>query len=128
MGIRAEVEWVDCRERFPRDGIPVAAAITGRFASDDADERDPDAGLEFWLVRPMYFTTLHFDEDERKYHDCFVDSDGVVRLPYARGGDNPQDDDELITHWAYLPTLPDTTVDYLTGEDAKTARANALGK
>ncbi|MGW0059572.1 AQJ64_40280 family protein [Streptosporangium sandarakinum] len=128
MDMRAEVEWVDSRERLPRDGIPVAAAITGRFPSDDADERDPNAGQEFWLVRPMYFTTRHFAEDGREYHDCFVDSDGVVRLPYGRSGDNPQDDDDPITHWAYLPTLPGTTVHYLTGEEAKTARASALGE
>ncbi|XVS30876.1 AQJ64_40280 family protein [Microbispora siamensis] len=60
----------------------------------DADERDPDAGQEFWLVRPMYFTTRHFAEDGREYHDCFVDSDGVVRLPYGRDRDDPQDCDD----------------------------------
>lgn len=65
MGIRAEVEWVDSRERLPGDGMPVAAAIAGRFASDGADEGDPIAGQEFWLVRPMYFTTRHFAEDGR---------------------------------------------------------------
>jgi hypothetical protein len=106
----------------------VAAAITGRFASDDAEEGDPNAGQEFWLVRPMYFTTRHFAEDGREYHDCFVDSDGVVRLPYGRGRDNPQDYDDPITHWAELPTLPGTAVHYLTGEEAKSARANALGE
>nr|WP_205825960.1 AQJ64_40280 family protein [Microbispora catharanthi] len=106
----------------------MAAAITGRFVSDDADELDPNAGQEFWLVRPMYFTTRHFAEDGREYHDCFVDSDGVVRLPYGRDGDDPQDCDDPITHWAELPTLPGTTVHYLVGEEAETARANALGE
>ncbi len=128
MDMRAEVEWVDSRERLPGDGMPVAAAITGRFVSDDADELDPNAGQEFWLVRPMYFTTRHFAEDGREYHDCFVDSDGVVRLPYGRDRDDPQDCDDPITHWAELPTLPGMTVHYLVGEEAKTARANALGE
>ncbi|TLP54490.1 AQJ64_40280 family protein [Microbispora triticiradicis] len=126
MGIRAEVEWVDSRERLPGDGVPVAAAITGRFASDDADERDPDAGQEFWLVRPMYFTTRHFAEDGREYRDCFVDSDGVVRLPYGRDRDETLEFDDPITHWAELPTLPGTNVHYLLGEEAEAARANAL--
>ncbi|WP_431914802.1 AQJ64_40280 family protein [Nonomuraea jabiensis] len=121
--MRAEVEWVDSRERLPEDGIPVAAAIAGRYAPEDgADECDPAAGLEFWLVRPMYFTTRHFDEDGREHRDCFVDSDGIVRPPYGRDGEDP------ITHWAYLPTLPGTTVHYLTGEEARTARAKALGE
>ncbi|MFV2175523.1 AQJ64_40280 family protein [Actinomadura sp. LOL_016] len=120
--MRAEVEWVDVRERRPREGMPVAAAIMGRDASNDANERDADAEQEFWLVRPMYYTTLHFAEDGREYHDCFVDSDDVVRLPYGR------DCDEPITHWAELPTLPGTTEHHLMGEEAKTARANALGE
>ncbi|GIH60885.1 hypothetical protein Msi02_17020 [Microbispora siamensis] len=128
MNMRAEVEWVDSRQRLPEDGMPVAAAITGRFASDDVDGRDPNAGQEFWLVRPMYFTTRHFDEDGREYHDCFVDSDGVVRLPYGRDREDHQICDDPITHWAELPTLPGTTVHYLVGEEAKTARENALGE
>ncbi|XVQ90457.1 hypothetical protein ACQP15_02735 [Microbispora siamensis] len=33
-----------------------------------------------------------------------------------------------ITHWAELPTLPGATVHHLVGEEAKTARANALGE
>lgn len=126
--MRAEVEWVDSRERLPGDGMPVAAAITGRFVSDDADELDLNAGQDFWLVRPMYFTTRHFDEDGREHRDCFVDSDGVVRLPYGRDRDDPQECDDPITHWAELPTLPGTTVHYLVGEEARTARENALGE
>jgi hypothetical protein len=76
----------------------------------------------------MYFTTRHFAEDGREYRDCFVDSDGVVRLPYGRDRDDPHDCDDPITHWAALPTLPGMTVHYLVGEEAKTARANALGE
>ncbi|GAA4095803.1 MULTISPECIES: AQJ64_40280 family protein [Actinomadura] len=127
--MRAEVEWVDVRDRVPRDGIPVAAAISGRYRSNDADEGDPYAGQEFWLVRPMYYTTLHIAEDGREYRDCFVDSDGVVRPPYGRKGtDLLTDSIEPVTHWAELPTLPGTTVHHMVGEEAKAAREHALGE
>ncbi|WP_307167996.1 AQJ64_40280 family protein [Streptomyces sp. B3I7] len=53
------VTWVDARERLPRSGTPVAAAITGRYPADSATGSDTALGEEFWLVRPMYFTTLH---------------------------------------------------------------------
>ncbi|MFD0657113.1 AQJ64_40280 family protein [Thermocatellispora tengchongensis] len=125
--MRAEVEWVDSRERLPEDGTTVAAAITGRFAAG-ADEEDPIAGKEFWLVMPMSFVTRHFDEDGREYNDCFVDFDGYVRPPYGRDGDDPQICDDPITHWAELPTLPGTTAHYLVGEEAKAARDRALGE
>ncbi|WP_460073469.1 AQJ64_40280 family protein [Streptomyces sp. YKOK-I1] len=95
------VEWVDARERLPRSGTPVAAATTGRY---------PD-GEEFWLVLPMYFTTLHLAEDGTEHHDCFVDSDRVVRLP--RGG---RPCAEPVTHWAALPTLPGTAVHQVLGD------------
>nr|WP_281424999.1 AQJ64_40280 family protein [Streptomyces auratus] len=68
---------------MPRSGTPVAAAITSRYAADSATESDTALGKEFWLVRPMYFTTLHWSEDGAEHRDCFVDSDGVVRLPYG---------------------------------------------
>jgi len=126
MNMRTEVEWVDSRQRLPEDGMPVAAAITGRFPSDDAD--DPGAGQEFWLVRPMYFTSRHCTEDGREYRDCFVDSDGVIRLPCGREDDDPRVCDDPITHWAALPTLPGATVHYLMGEEAKAARTKALGE
>jgi hypothetical protein len=70
----------------------VAAAISGRYPPDDptAPGYPPDDPQEseqdFWLVRPMYFTTRHVADDGMEYHDCFVDSDGVVRLPYGRPG------------------------------------------
>ena len=96
------VTWVDARDRLPRSGAPVAAAITGRYPPDSDAEGDADdpLGEEFWLVRPMYFTSLHFGADGAEDTDCFVDSDGVVRLPYGLGGA------ETVTHWAELPTLP----------------------
>jgi hypothetical protein len=124
----AVVEWVDARERLPsdRDGWPVAAAISGRYAPDDpaAPGYPPDDPQEheqdFWLVRPMYFTTRHVAGDGTEYRDCFVDSDGVVRLPYGRPGT------ESVTHWAALPALPGMTVHLMLGEEARTALQNAL--
>ncbi|GAB2918861.1 AQJ64_40280 family protein [Streptomyces mayteni] len=106
----SSVTWVDARERLPRSGTPVAAAITGRYPAD---------GEEFWLVRPMYFTTLHLGADGAKHRDCFVDSDGVVRLPYGLTSD------ESVTHWAELPTLPGGTTHAVLGEDVRPALRNA---
>jgi hypothetical protein len=122
------VEWVDARERLPRDqdGIPVAAAISGVYPPDDptAPGYPPDDPQEleqdFWLVRPMYFTTHHVADDGTEYRDCFVDSDGVVRLPYGRPCDEP------VTHWAALPTLPGMTVHGVLGGEARTALRNIL--
>lgn len=107
----AVVEWVDARERLPEPGSPVAAAIAGRY---------PD-GEDFWLVRPMHFTDRHIAEDGTQRRDCFVDSDGVVRPPYGRPGDEP------VTHWAYLPALPGRAAHGLLGDDARTALRNILG-
>jgi hypothetical protein len=104
----------------------VAAAISGRYPPDDpaAPGYPPDdpqeSGQDFWLVRPMYFTTRHVAEDGTEYRDCFVDSDGVVRLPYGRPCDEP------VTHWAALPTLPGMTVHLVLGEEARTALRNVL--
>ncbi|MET8957440.1 AQJ64_40280 family protein [Streptomyces sp. NPDC004533] len=121
------VTWVDARERLPRSGTPVAAAITGRYpadsatqsAADAADAADTASGEEFWLVRPMVFMTLHWSEDGAQHRDCFVDSDGVVRLPYGRTSA------ESVTHWAQLPTLPGRTTHLVLGEDVQSALQNA---
>ncbi|KPC64644.1 AQJ64_40280 family protein [Streptomyces chattanoogensis] len=115
------VTWVDARERLPRSGTPVAAAITGRYPADGATESDTAVGEEFWLVRPMVFTTLHWSEDGAEHRDCFVDSDGVVRLPYGLPGD------ETVTHWAELPTLPGGLTHGVLGEDVPSALQNAWG-
>ncbi|PJJ06553.1 hypothetical protein BX264_7085 [Streptomyces sp. 2333.5] len=40
------------------DGDGNKADANGKVKSDTA------LGKEFWLVRPMYFTTLHWSEDE----------------------------------------------------------------
>jgi hypothetical protein len=126
----AVVTWVDARNALPPSGTPVAAAITGRYPADsDADSgtesdtalgSDAALGEEFWLVRPMYFTTLHFGEDGTEHRDCFVDSDGVVRLPYGLPSA------ETVTHWAELPTLPgEMTTRAVLGEDVQPALQNA---
>lgn len=117
------VTWVDARERLPRSGTPVAAAITGRYAaaSADASEADTASGEEFWLVRPMVFTNLHRSEDGAEHRDCFVDSDGVVRLPYGLASE------ETVTHWAELPTLPAGTTHLVRGDGVRSALQNAWG-
>ncbi|MGW2330466.1 AQJ64_40280 family protein [Streptomyces sp. NPDC001700] len=113
----AMVEWVDARERLPRDGVPVAGATCGRYPPAPGEEE----GEEFWLVLPMYFTTRHFGEDGTEYRDCFVDSDGVVRLPYGHPCA------EHVTHWAELPALPGMDVRQVLGEGARDAVRGVMG-
>jgi hypothetical protein len=107
----AVVKWVDVRERLPMIGFPLAAATSGRYRAEPGEA----SGKDFWLVLPMHFTDRHITEHGTEYRDCFVDSDGVVRLPYGRPSA------ETVTHWAYLPTLPGMTVHSTIGEDARTA-------
>ncbi|MER7153732.1 AQJ64_40280 family protein [Streptomyces lydicus] len=117
------VTWVDARERLPRSGTPVAAAITGRYPADRAPESEAEAdtasGEEFWLVRPMVFMTLHWSEDGAEHRDCFVDSDGVVRLPQGLPSA------ETVTHWAELPTLPGGTTHLVLAKGVQSALQNA---
>ncbi|WUR28479.1 amine oxidase [Streptomyces jietaisiensis] len=110
--VEATVEWVDARERLPRDGLPVAAAVTGRYPPEREGD-DPASGEAFWIVLPMYFTRRHFAEDGTEHLDCFVDSDRVVRHPY---GGPPCE--EPVTHWAALPALPGLDVHIVLGEKA----------
>ena len=117
----AMVEWVDARERLPKDGLPVAAATTGRYPPySEAEPDDDHSGQDFWVVMPMRFAARHVGEDGTEYRDCFIDSDRIVRLPYGRPGTDP------VTHWAYLPTLPGLTVHSLVGEGVRTALEGAL--
>ncbi|MEV7380646.1 AQJ64_40280 family protein [Streptomyces lydicus] len=116
------VTWVDARERLPRSGTPVAAAITGRYPADRDDpesEADTASGEEFWLVRPMVFMTLHWSEDGAEHRDCFVDSDGVVRLSHGLASA------ETVTHWAELPTLPGGTTHLVLAKGVQSALQNA---
>jgi|ERR1700760_1605536 len=112
----AVVEWVDVRERLPRTGYPVAAATSGRYGAESGEA----PGQEFWLVLPMHFTDHHIAEDGTEYHDCFVDYDGIIRMPHGGPGT------ETVTHWAGLPPLPGMTKHSALGEDAQTALRNAL--
>lgn len=113
------VTWVDVRDGLPRNGIPVAAAITGRYPADSAAEPGTASGEEFWLVRPMYFTTRHWSEDGTEHRNCFVDSDEVVRLPHGLGSE------ETVTHWAELPTLPGGTTHAVLGKGVQRALQSA---
>jgi hypothetical protein len=114
--LRIQVTWFDARESLPWDGAPVAAAITGPHPDADDPEKVPVE--EFWLVSPMVFTRQHWSEDGTEHRDCFVDSDGIVRLPYGLAND------ESVTHWAELPTLPGMTTHLVTGEDVQPALRN----
>ncbi|WP_043679627.1 AQJ64_40280 family protein [Streptomyces xylophagus] len=114
------VRWVEARSALPSSGTPVAAAITGRYSAEDGGQSDTALGEEFWLVRPMYFTTLHFSDDGTEHRDCFVDSDGIVRLPYGLASA------ETVTHWAELPMLPGgLTMRAVLGADVPAALQNA---
>jgi hypothetical protein len=116
------VTWVDVRDGVPPDGIPVAAAITGRYRAEGAGPGDR-SGEVFWLVMPMHFASLHFGEDETEHRNCFVDSDGVVRLPHGLASGPASD--ETVTHWALLPTLPGQRTRSLLGEDVQPALQRA---
>jgi hypothetical protein len=69
----------------------------------------------------MRFAARYTGEDGTEYHDCFIDSDRIVRLPYGRPCADP------VTHWAYLPTLPGLTVRSMVGDGVRAALQNALG-
>ncbi|MFD9443762.1 AQJ64_40280 family protein [Streptomyces sp. NPDC060006] len=116
--LNTTVTWVDARDRLPRSGTPVAAATTGRYPADSETEPDTALGEEFWLVRPMYFTTRHRSEDGAEHRDCFVDSDGIVHLPYGLASA------ETVTHWAELPTLPGGMTHLVLGKDVQPALQN----
>ncbi|WP_328495092.1 DUF551 domain-containing protein [Streptomyces sp. NBC_00414] len=122
------VTWVDVRDGLPRNGIPVAAAITGRYPAQNSTDSE-----EFWLVKTMYFATLHFSEDRTEHRDCFVDSDGIVRLPHGSTHDETRDEtsdettEETVTHWAPLPTLPGGTTHLVLGKDVRPALRDAWG-
>ncbi len=116
----AQVTWVDAREELPRSGEPVAVAVTGRYPQDPT-RPETASGEDFWLVRSMYFTSLHFSEDGAEHTDCFIDSDGYIHLPYGRSHR------DAVTHWAALPALPGTTTHMLLGDEAQPALRKAWG-
>ncbi len=70
-------------------------------------------------MRPMVITTLHWGEDGAEHRDCFVDSDGVVRLPHGLTSE------ETVTRWAELPTLPGGMTHLALEEDVQSALHHA---
>ncbi|MDO0924132.1 AQJ64_40280 family protein [Streptomyces sp. TG1A-8] len=116
--LRTKVTWVDVRRDLPRSGVPVAAAITGRYPVGSAG-CGTALGEAFWLVSRCTSPFLHFSEDGTEHRDCFADSDGFVRLPYGPAGD------DTVTHWAEPPTLPGRTTHLVLGEDVQPALRNA---
>lgn len=111
-----KVEWVDVRERLPRNGDCVLGAIVGQYATDE-HPGPPDR--DFWFVFPMHFRAVHPEEETyRLIKNCFIDADGVVRLPH-RQGDPRNPEDEWITHWAELPVLPGMPDSEIYGEPVR---------
>ncbi|MFJ2645841.1 AQJ64_40280 family protein [Streptomyces sp. NPDC087420] len=115
------MEWISALDRLPKDSDCVMGAITGRYPGDPEGDADSRVGEEYWLVLPTYFHSRHVDERTGTlFHDCFVDSDRVVRLPY--GGPTP----EQVTHWAELPVLPGTAERQILGDGVRAALRAAL--
>jgi hypothetical protein len=115
--VKTTIEWISVGDRLPYDGAGVVAAVTGRYPVDP-DDHAPDSlsGREFWIVLPMYFRRHHpVDETGEVIEDCFIDSDGVLRLPI--GGST----DETVTHWAEHPPLPGTDAHRILGDDVRSA-------
>ncbi|MER7987752.1 AQJ64_40280 family protein [Streptomyces noursei] len=54
-----------------------------------------------------------------EHRDCFVDSDGVVRLPHGLASA------ETVTHWDELPLLPGQQTHLALGADVQPALRNA---
>ena len=114
--------WHDARDSNPRDGDLVLAAVTGRYRPDLGET--PSSEQDFWLVLPMHFRHLHPVEDtDRVLHDRYLDADRVVRRPHGAEGD----EDEVVTHWAEMPTLPGIAAHELSGAAVAGALATAQG-
>ena len=113
LRMKTMVDWIRADERLPYDGAGVVAAVTGRYPDEPDNEPNSLSGKEFWLVLPTYFRRIHPGEETGEItENCFFDSDGVVRLPVGR-----PTDDEVVTHWAEMPSLPGTNVQRLLGDD-----------
>lgn len=71
---------------------------------------------------PMHFRHLHPVEDtDRVLLDRYLDADRVVRRVLGAEGD----EDEVVTHWAEMPTLPGIGALELTGAAVAAALAAA---
>ena len=112
--------WHDARNSNPNDGDLVLAAVAGRYRTEPGEAPSPEQ--DFWLVLPMHFRHLHPVEDtDLVLHDRYLDADRVVRRPLGAEGD----EDEVVTHWANLPTLPGIGALELTGAAVSAALSAA---
>ncbi|WP_280850181.1 MULTISPECIES: AQJ64_40280 family protein [unclassified Streptomyces] len=113
QSMNTTVEWIRADERLPYDGAGILAAVTGRYPGEQEDDPESLSGQEFWLVLPMYFRRIHpVEETGEIIENCFYDSDGVVRFPI--GGPTCE---EMVTHWAEMPSLPGMDVQRVYGKD-----------
>ena len=112
--------WHDARDSNPRDGDLVLAAVAGRYRTESGERRSSEQ--DFWFVLPMHFRHLHpVGDTDRVLHDRYLDADRVVRRPFGANGD----EDEVVTHWAEMPTLPGIGALELTGAAVSDALAAA---
>lgn len=99
--VEVTTTWHDARDSIPRDGDLVLAAVAGRYRTDPGEA--PSSEQDFWFVLPMHFRHLHPVEDtDHVLHDRYLDADRVVRKAFGAEGE----EDEVVTHWAEMPTLP----------------------
>ena len=112
--------WHDARDSTPTDGDLVLAAVAGRYRTEPGEA--PSSEQDFWFVLPMHFRHLHPVEDtDQVLHDRYLDADRVVRKTFGAEGE----EDEVVTHWAQMPTLPGIGVLELTGAAVSDALAAA---
>ncbi|GAA2520557.1 AQJ64_40280 family protein [Winogradskya humida] len=109
----AIITWIDARLENPPDGVPVLAAVTGRYPADEGD---------FWLVMALHFRSVHpVEGTDQVIRDRYWDSDQVTRKPY-----DPVSK-EGVTHWAALPPLPGAPTSLLMGAPVASALAAVTG-
>jgi hypothetical protein len=112
--------WHDARDADPMDGDLVIADVAGRYRPEPGET--PSSEQDFWLVLPMHFRHLHPVKDtDQVLHNRYVDADAVVRRPFGADGN----EDEVVTHWAGMPTLPGVGALELTGASVSDALAAA---
>ncbi|MER6135677.1 AQJ64_40280 family protein [Streptomyces sp. NPDC001815] len=88
----------------------------GRYPTGSETQSDTALGEEFWLVRPMYFTTRHRSEDGGGAQRLLRRLDGIVHLPYGLASAEP------MTHWAELPILSGGMTHVVLGMDVHLIR------
>ena len=74
---------------------------------------------------PMHFRHLHpVGDSDLVLYDRYLDADRVVRRPFGADGD----EDEVVTHWAEMPTSPGVGTLELSGAAVSDAIATAQGR